>query len=195
MSADQFLQSLSYLLPRGFAWPRDPGSTLMRVVRPLAQELDDLHQFTHGTVMRWQPATTTRLDEWEAATGLPDPCFANDDDTRRQMLLMRLRGAQLPFADSSPAAPAVIEAICASVGYAATLAYNTPLRCGHRIGRRMGRLDGELYVTVVLPSGRLRVGTGRVGARLIFGTKTGSDLACLLGRVIPARFRINLILI
>jgi len=74
---DKFLQALAYLLPTGFAWPRDPDSTLMRVLRGLAGLFDEFHQFTAATVRQWQPATTvTRLAEWEEATGLPDPCFA-----------------------------------------------------------------------------------------------------------------------
>lgn len=195
MSADRFTQALAYLLPQGFAWPRSPASVLMRTVRGIAGSLDELHRFTSATVAGWQPHTTTRLAEWEEATGLPDDCFASDDTTRRQMLLMRLRGPELPYEDSSPAAPDVLAALCASVGYPATVAYNTPLRVGMRVGSHMGRLDGELYVTAALPAGRMRVGTAKVGDRLIYGTKTGSDLACLLQRVVPARFHINLILV
>lgn len=192
----KFLQSLAYLLPRGFAWPRDPASTVMRWLAGFAGMLDLAHLFIAQTVEQWQPhSTTTRLAEWEEATGLPDACFASDDATRRQMLLMRLRGPVLPYDDSSPAAPAVLAALCESVGYPATVAYNTPLRVGRQVGGRLGALDGVLYVTATLPAGRMRVGTAKVGERLIYGTKTGSDLACLLDRVVPARFHINLILI
>lgn len=195
MSVDKFAQSLAGLLPQGYAWPRDPQSVLMRVVRAMAGTLDDLDAFTDRTVAEWQPhSTATRLAEWEEATGRPDACFANDEATRRKMLLMRLRGPVLPFADSSPAAPAVIEALCLSVGYPTTVAYNTPARCGHGVGRRLGRLDGELYLTVALPAGRARVGTAHVGDRLIYGPKTGSDLRCLLNRLVPARFHLNFIL-
>jgi uncharacterized protein YmfQ (DUF2313 family) len=194
---DKFLQSLTYLLPPGFAWPRDPDATLMRVMRGIAGTFDELHRFTHRTVFEWQPGTTTtRLFEWEEATGLPDTCFGTNqtEETRRHLLSMRLRGPVLPYENSSPASPAVIESMCLSAGYVATVAYNTPMRAGMRVGRALGRLDGELYVTAVLPSGRLRVGVGRAGDRLIYGTKTGSDLRCLLGRTLPARFHLNLIL-
>jgi len=188
---ERFLQALVYLLPQGFAWPRHPDSVLMRTMRAIAGMFDALHQFTRRTVAEWQPhSTMTRLAEWEEATGLPDLCFGTDQsiEERRYLLLMRLRGAALPFEDSSPAAPSVIEAMCLAVGYTVTVAYNTPLRVGHRIGDRLGRLDGLLYLTVTLPSGRMRVGTARVGDRLIYGTKTSSDLACLLGRTLPARY-------
>jgi uncharacterized protein YmfQ (DUF2313 family) len=193
---ERILQALTYLLPQGFAWPRDPDSTLMRVLRGIAGSFHELQQFIEQTVSEWQPATTTtRLAEWEQATGLPDKCFGVDQDidTRRQLLLMRLRGPELPLEDSSPAAPAVIEALCLSIGYVATVAYNTPLRCGHRIGERLGVLDGVLHVTVTLPGHRMRMGE-RVGSRLITGP-TAHELACLLQRMLPARYRLNMILV
>ncbi len=196
MSTDRFLQSLSHLLPQGFAWPRDPDAVWMRVLRGLAGVFAELDEFCRLSVGEWMPhSTVVRLPEWEEATGLPDACFPSDDATRRQMLLMRLRGPQLPFDDSSPAAPAVIEVLCASVGYQVFVAYNTPARCGHQVGRRVGRLDGLLYVTVTLPQGRARVGRAHVGDRLIYGAKTTSDLACLLDRVLPARFKPVFILV
>lgn len=188
---DKFLQALTYLLPQGFAWPREPSSTLMRVMRAVAGMFDELHRFTRAAVAEWQPiTTTTRLAEWEEATGLPDLCFGVDqtEEERRYMLLLRLRGPDLPYEDSSPAAPEVIEAMCLAVGYVVTVAYNTPYRIGQRCGTRLGRLDGLLYITVALPAGRMRVGSGRVGDRLIYGTKTGSDLACLMNRLLPARY-------
>lgn len=188
---ERFLQALVYLLPQGFAWPRDPASVLMRTMRAIAGMFEALHQFTGRAVIEWQPhSTMTRLAEWEEATGLPDACFGADQtvEQRRYMLLMRLRGPVLPFEDSSPAAPSVIEAMCLAVGYTVTVAYNTPFRTGFRLGERVGRLDGLLYLTVSLPAGRMRVGTARVGHRLIYGTKTSSDLACLLDRTLPARY-------
>lgn len=194
---DKFWQALAQLLPTGFAWPRDPGSTLMRVMRALAGALHELHEFTLLTANQWQPhQTVTRLAEWEEATGLPDACFGTDqsEDLRRRLLLLRLRGADLPFEDSSPAAPAVIEALCASFGYPATVAYNTPMRIGQRVGRHLGRLDGRLYITLTLPGGRFRVGQSFVGERLIDGA-TGSELVGLLDRVLPARYQLNFLLV
>jgi hypothetical protein len=89
----------------------------------------------------------------------------------------------------------VLEALCLSLGYPATVAYNTPFRCGqHGVGRPVGRLDGELYITVTLPGGRFRVGAA-VGQRLLFGPLTGPELLCVLERAVPARYRLNLILI
>lgn len=194
---DKFWQALAQLLPTGFAWPRDTTSTLMRVMRGMAGSFDELHETTHEVVRQWQPVTTVnRLAEWEAATGLPDACFGTGQsvDLRSRLLLLRLRGADLPFDDSSPAAPAVIAALCASFGYPVVVAYNTPFRAGHRVGQRLGRLDGRLYITLTLPGGRFRVGQNRVGDLLIDGA-TAHELVCLLKRVLPARFELVFILV
>lgn len=194
---DKFWQSLARLLPTGFAWPRDPTSTLMRVLRGLAGAFDELHETTHQVIRQWQPATTVnRLAEWEAATGLPDACFGKDQsvDLRRQLLLQRLRGADLELDDASSAAPDVIARLCAGFGYPAVVTYNTPARVGHRVGRRLGRLDGRLYITLTLPGGRARVGRSRCGDRLIDGPN-GHELVCLLKRLLPARFELVFILV
>lgn len=195
---DKFWQALTYLLPSGFAWPRDPNSTLMRVMRALALALSDLHEFTRLTANQWQPhQTITRLTEWEEATGLPDACFgtSQSDDLRRKLLLSRLRGPVLTYTDSSPSSTGTLVAICAWLGYVATVQYNTPFRCGQRVGQRLGALDGNLYVTVTIQSTQFRVGLSRVGDRLLQGQLNGGELACYLKRVVPARYQLNVIFV
>lgn len=195
-SNDQFFESLAGLLPQGYAWPRDPHSVWMSVVRSEADELAQYTADVHAMVAQWQPHTAVaRLAEWEAATGLPDPCFgsAQTEGQRRQQVLMRLRGVDLLLDDSSHAAPGVIEASCASIGYDDVEArYNTPMRAGARLGRRLGALDGRLYVLAAVGSKPLRCGQ-RVGSRLVTRVGAGPELACHLDRIVPARFSINVI--
>ena len=115
---------------------------------------------------------------------------------RRQLLLGRLRGPVLAYDNASPASPAAIVAICAALGYVATVVYNTPFRCGvNRVGDRLGALDGKLYVTVTLQSKAFRVGVSRVGERLLEGQLNGGELACYLQRVLPARYQLNVIFV
>lgn len=195
---NKFWQALASLLPTGFAWPRDPASTLMRVIRGIAASFSELDDFIRLTVYQWQPnQAVTRLAEWEESTGLPDACFGTNQDyaTRRKLLLARLRGPVLAYADSSPASPGALVALCAWLGYAATVQYNTPFRVGMRCGQRLGALDGVLYVTVTIQSTPFRVGVSRVGDRLLQGTLNGGELACYLRRVAPARYSLNVIFV
>ena len=194
---DKFWQALVSLLPTGFAWPRNPASTLMRVMRGIAASFHEHHEFARLTANQWQPhQAVTRLAEWEEATGLPDACFGlnQDEATRRKLLLGRLRGPTLEYTDSSPASPGALIAICAWLGYPlVTVVYNTPFRAGMRCGQRLGQLDGKLWVTVTIQSIPFRAGASRVGDRLLTGTLNGAELACYLQRVVPARYQVNVI--
>jgi uncharacterized protein YmfQ (DUF2313 family) len=195
---DKFAQALSYLLPTGFAWPRDPNSVLMRVLRGLAGSLAELHLWSNLTVRHWQPATTTRLAEWEAACGLPDACLGADQSEalRRSLLLARLRGPERAYHDSSPAALGAIEQLCLVLGYTVTLSYRYPFRVGtHRVGDRLGRLNGRLLVAVQgLVRTPMRVGVGRVGEPLARYNIPVEQLECYLQRLLPARFSVNFVI-
>jgi uncharacterized protein YmfQ (DUF2313 family) len=195
---EKFWQALASLLPTGYAWPRNPNSVLMRVMRAMALTHHEHHEFANLTALQWQPhQTITRLAEWEEATGLPDACFGVNQtiETRRKLLLARLRGPVLEYFDSSPASPGAIEGICAWLGYEAIVRYNVPFRVGKRVGERLGKLDGKLWVTIYIKSPAFRVGGSRVGQRLLNGDLNGADLVCYLQRVIAARFSINPIFI
>lgn len=196
---EKFLQALACLLPTGFAWPRDPSSVLMKFLRGRAASFSEFHDFVAEAVRQWQPATTVnRLAEWEEATGLPDTCFGlnQSEALRRKLLLARLQPVALAYDDSSPAAPESIVAICAWLGYTATVRYNTPFRVGrNRVGQRLGALNGRLWITVTLQTIPFRVGVSRVGARLREGTLNGGELACYLQRVVHARYEVNVIFV
>lgn len=194
MDIDRFAESLAGLLPQGYAWPRATNAVLMSVVRAQAAQHAQFTAEVHAMVRQWQPATTVaRLAEWEASCGLPDLCLGNvqTEAQRRQVLLRTLRGPVLPLADSSPAAPAVIQAACREIGFEVTLAYNTPMRIGERVGTRLGALDGRLYVFVASRSQPMRGGVGRVGDRLVERNLPPANLTCFLERLIPARYSIN----
>ncbi len=190
----RFAQSLQQLLPTGFAWPRNPRSVLMRVLHGVAAAFDELHQFVQATARQWLPhQTTLRLREWEEACGLPDSCLGPDqtETERRAALMARLRGMQLPYADSSHAALELIRGICAELGYHVQhVAYNTPLRVGvGQVGQRLGQLDGKLYVLVDSVSRPMRVGDA-VGSRLVTDAKDLWPLLCYLRRIVPARYEV-----
>jgi uncharacterized protein YmfQ (DUF2313 family) len=191
---DKFWQALAALLPTGFAWPRDPNSTLMRVLRGIAANLNELHLFIRLTTFEFFPhKTITRLAEWEEACGLPDACFGvtQTDALRRKLLLLQLRGLLLTYADSSPASSGAITQLCAEFGYAATVKYYTPFRVGKRVGQRLGALNGLLTLRIAgLVRTPFRVGQNRVGQRIAAWNMPIGQLDCYLNRVAPARFSV-----
>lgn len=198
---EAFVQALAHLLPQGYAWPRDPASVWMRLLRGVAGSFSEHHDFVQQTAAEWLPQTThTRLAEWEAAVDLPDPCFGplQTESERRAALLARLRGHQGAYEDSSPAAPGAIEAYCAAIGVTATVTYRRPFRVGQRVGGRLGANDGQLFIQVTgTPSAApepFRVGRDRVSRRLVERAPEIERLTCALERVVPARFRIVVLL-
>ena len=155
----------------------------------------ELHQFTHSTVEQWWPdRTCSRNEEWEAALGLPDACIGavTDPVFRREVLLSRLRGPSLPYADSSPAGLGVIAQLCAGFGYTVNVFYDAVLRCGRDgVGQRLGS-TGLLFVDMSSMCSPMRVGSAGVGERLVECSNDPQVLLCLLQRVVPARFDLRL---
>ena len=194
-----FRQALAYLLPQGFAWPRDPDSVWMRLLGGVADAFDELDAFTNQAVAEWLPHSThTRLAEWEEATNLPDACFGPTQTyvDRQARVLARLRGPSGEYADSSPAALSAYEAFCRNLGFEATAHYNTRFRCGRdRVGRRLGTNDGVLHVLVTVDQTPFRVGTNRVGDRLVKRPPGVDEMACALEHIVPARYELNVVFV
>lgn len=182
----RFTQALQQLLPTGFAWPRNPRSVLMRVLHGVAAAFDELHQFVLATAQQWLPhQTTLRLREWEEACGLPDSCLGPDqtESVRRVALLTRLRGVQLPYTDSSHAAPEAIRSLCAGLGYTVQrVAYNLPLRVGvDQVGKRLGQRTDHVH------GGLVRAGGGCARRRARTGLPGPFEGARLAGGVLRMR--------
>lgn len=193
---DKFQQAFQHLLPEGHAWPRDQDSVLMRVLGGIAASFNELDALTSAAMVSWRPhATATRLEEWEGAVELPDACFGaiQTVEERRARVLARLRGPSGHFTDSSSACLGAVEAICENLGYPGVARYNHPFRCGRdRSGRRLGRLDGRLFVRISARSTPLRCGD-RAGSRLVTRPADAIELACYLANYAPARFELNVV--
>src|SRR5215831_2222335 len=99
-SGDDYAVALANLLPVGQAWPREPESVLMRVIRGLAQVMGFVDSRAADLLERESDPRKTieLLPEWERNWGLPDPCFLSTPSiAERQLMLvfkMTLLGAQ-----------------------------------------------------------------------------------------------------
>lgn len=196
-NAPRYRTSLKRLMPKGFAWPKKQGTGQGAWLQAQAEDLNEFENYTYSVIEQWWPhQTCTRVLEWAKATGLPDKCFPNADEIMlRAQMLGRLRGVtNLPYDDSSPAAPEYIKALCAAIGYNVEVWYNWPFRVGrNKVGDRLGALDGVLNVEVIRVCEPFRSGQSRVGQRLVECTQDSQDLICYLKRIVPARFAIRTI--
>ncbi len=173
----QFYRALKQLLPTGWAWPTDPLSNVQRTIRGIAGLFADQHRAVNDEFNEGLPhKTTTRIDVWEQATGLPDSClgFAPSLVSRRQAITARLQAphAGLTYDNSSSGAPATLAVICNNAGFNVAIEPYNPFRAGHRCGGRLGR------------NGRITV---------LDKSQGGRPLRCLLNRIVPARFALSIV--
>ncbi|MFJ2990379.1 phage tail protein [Collimonas sp. NPDC087041] len=195
---NKFVQALSHLLPTGWAFPRHPKSVVMRWLQAFAGVLEEHHDFTSRTIRQWMPhRTCSRIEEWEDALGLPDACFGDNQDIeqRRINMLARFRGdTDLLYDDSSADSIGAIKRYLQRYGYEIEAWYNMPFRVGrNRVGERLGALNGVLHIRVLHICSPFRVGKNLVGQRLVNCSKNSEEVECMLKRIVPARFAINVI--
>ncbi|WP_211452629.1 putative phage tail protein [Collimonas antrihumi] len=195
---NKFVQALSHLLPTGWAFPRHPKSVVMRWLKAFAGVLEEHHDFTSQTIRQWMPhRTCSRIEEWEDALGLPDPCFGENQDIeqRRTTMLARFRGGvTLAYDDSSADSIGAIQRYLRLHGYEIEAWYNTPFRVGrNRVGEKLGTLNGVLHIRVLHICSPFRTGANRAGQRLVNCSKNSEAVECLLKRIVPARFAIHVI--
>ena len=193
----RYRKSLARLMPQGFAWPKRKGTGQGAWLDAQAAQLNEFENYTYRVIEQWWPhQTCTRVAEWAKATGLPDKCFPNSDEIAlRTQMLGRLRGLNnLPYDDSSAAAPEFLKALCATIGYNVEIWYNWPFRVGrNKVSQRLGMLDGILNVQVIRVCEPFRVGEHRVRRRLVECTQDSTDLICYLKRIVPSRYQIRTI--
>lgn len=100
ITAQENLQHLLALLPKGPAWPREPGTVLYAQLENFSEELARINLRIIDLISEADPRTTRELlPDWERVAGLPDPCVVNDSQTveQRQIALttkLTLRGDQ-----------------------------------------------------------------------------------------------------
>jgi uncharacterized protein YmfQ (DUF2313 family) len=141
-SGADYAQAFARLLPPGAAWPRDPASVLMTVVRGLAQiwgssGVDEASDATGTTQLvdgragdllerESDPRQTVELlPDWETAFGLPDPCFSTPvtiaDRQRVLVQKMTLLGSQ---------SRAFFTQLAGEIGYPIAIREFSPFMCG-----------------------------------------------------------------
>jgi uncharacterized protein YmfQ (DUF2313 family) len=91
---DDYGSAFTELLPRGQAWPREPGTTLMNVLYGLADYWGTVDGRAADLLeIESDPRKTHELlTDWERAWGLPDPCLPvpSDEVTRRIVLVEKI---------------------------------------------------------------------------------------------------------
>jgi len=191
-SGDAYGDAFAALLPSGIAWPRDPDTVLMMLVRALAEEWARVDGRGADLLGREADprATIELLGEWESAFGLPDPCVAEPltIEDRQGALYGRMTtlGGQ---------SRAFFIQLAADMGYEISITEYSPFMCGvSRVGdtgRRweIGPPEIRFFWKVKLATARVRwfrAGSGRVGVDPHVRIGLATDITCRFEKLKPA---------
>lgn len=183
-SAQDYLQALQALLPRGHVWPRDADATQTKLVAALARVYERTNLRADQLLSDAFPATTFELlPEWEETLGLPDPCAgpAPTVGARRAQVVARVKaqGGQ---------SVAYLTAFAASLGYTITITQYVPARAGLlKAGQPLNGPDWAHAWSVTAPGNTVthaQAGTLAAGEPLAYWGNT--VLGCELAEVKPA---------
>ena len=167
LTADDYAQVLADLLPRGWAWPREPRTVLMRTFAGLAVEFARVTHRDCDLLTESYPGTALEtLADWERICGLPDPCIRpplTGLQERRAAVLFKLasRGGQ---------SKAYYIAVAAALGFDITITEFFAFRAGaNRAGQRVNGQDWLYTWRITAINNRVwsfRAGRSTAGERL-----------------------------
>lgn len=183
-SAQDFLQALQALMPRGRVWPRDPDAVQTKVLSGLTPIYARQTLRANQLLADAFPTTTFELlPEWEATLGLPSKCsgLAPTIDGRRAQVVARFKapGGQTPQYFIN---------FAADLGYTITITQYIPARTGIlRAGQPANGSDWAHTWTVTSPTStvrRARAGVLVAGEPLAYWGN--NVLSCELSAIKPA---------
>ncbi|GEP09800.1 YmfQ family protein [Methylobacterium gnaphalii] len=202
---DDYAEAFASLLPVGAAWPRDPGSDLMRLLRGQAEIWGSTVDARAADLLEREAdprSTLELLSEWERAFGLPEPCVDEEltIEERRLLLVEKItaEGGQ---------SRAFFYAVAMRLGYVIRIVEYSPFMCGvSRIGdTRQTGTNGEQYRWEIGPPeirfywkirvygqrvSWFRTGSGQCGIDPMVRFSLATDLECLFRRYKPAQTEI-----
>lgn len=126
-----YLTALEDLLPRGWAWAREPGSLRARLLAAFAALLLGHHARNCDLLAESFPCGATELlEDWERVLALPDPCMPAGRTVGERQAAVCAKIAGL-----GAQTKAWFVALAASVGFAIEIEEHFPARLGQA---RMG---------------------------------------------------------
>ncbi len=119
----QYQEQMLGLQPPGLAWPRDPASNMGLLALGLSDEFARLDGRCLDLIEEADPRTTSELlVAWETTAGLPDPAIPAPTTIPGRLAAL---AARLTAQGITRAADFI--AVAETLGYTATISYNTPL--------------------------------------------------------------------
>ena len=187
--ASDFLTALQNLMPRGLAWPTNPGSVMAQVMGCLAPSFARHTARNNYLLVDAFPATSDELlPEWEETLGLPDPCAGvlPTLQQRQAQVVARLTnsgGQSIPYFIN----------YASSLGYGVSVTEFSPFRIGQRrMGAQLGLQDWAFTWRINSAASTVTYfRTGRSGAGEPLSAWGNAVLQCELANIKPAHTYLN----
>lgn len=180
----EYYQQQQGLLPVGFAWSREPGGVVNRILAGLALVWARLHNRALALVEEADPMTAREtLADWEENLGLPDSCTRNTATTQQE----RRAAVVEKYVTKGNQSVNRFYHMAEDLGYSVGIQEHRPFVCGiSRCGGSGDVLNGGhdvRFVWTVTPHGprltRFRCGVSAPPERLCKITRA-ADLECRL---------------
>ena len=176
------------LLPRGRAWPREPGGVLDGYAAAVGAEWSDVNDAVSRFLrLEVTPAGPIELlSDWERAVGLPDPCTPTPVTVPERQAALRAR-----LVDEGGQSIAFFLGLAAALGYVdAVIEEFRPFICGFdACGDVLGGGPAvRFHWRVTVNAGRstlFRCGTAQCGD-LLGDFERAADLECVFRALKPA---------
>lgn len=173
---------LQALLPPGAAWPRDPETTLIKLLDGLSEELARIDARTDDLRDEADPRSTIEtLAEWETAYGLPDICapVVGLIQERHDALLARITG-------SGGQSRAYFIDVADRLGFAVTIDEFDPLTCVDPCTGALCGDDWDFAWQINGPEETIRSATCLDGCTAPLREWGNETLECTMGIIKPA---------
>lgn len=189
---DDYRRAFMALLPSGWAWPREAGSTLVRVVDALVAVYERTGARALDLLRDANPSTTLELlPEWETTLGLPDPCIGPQTSIPARQAQVRAR-----FAAAGGQTPEYMRQVASSLASDVTITEYAPFTADHGCADQPLCEDpswGHVWRVTInsgTPSTFFRAGQSTDGEALFVPADDG--IACVLARIKPAHSILHL---
>ncbi|WP_424195556.1 YmfQ family protein [Ampullimonas aquatilis] len=182
LSADDYLNQLQQLLPRGPAWPRDADARLTKLLSGWSQEYARESSRADDLLNESDPRSTNQLlSDFERVYGLPDACMGSGQSTtfRRSALLSKATSV-------GGNTKTYFIALAAALGYTITITEFQPFLVNSRVNARLYSRQWRFAWQVNSSLNTVRVFrvNGRVNERLAEWSNV--PLECTINRLKPA---------
>ncbi len=184
-TADQYLEGMVGLLPKGPAWELDDSSLFYRVMQICADEFSRIDADIAQLIEESDPRTANKtLQDWFDEWGIPDDCLKLMDNPTtedyRKVLILKIQTLGLSYEE-------LVAVIADMLGYNASIGNRDTFRVNFRVNQRVYDNTWR-YTALIISEDETTVNYFRATDRVSMAlAEWGDELwECLITALTPA---------